>query len=93
MNLIISLLTLIGCVLGQWQVLYCNNPDSGTPEMKAAFEQTYYESTIAQLNLGYTFNSENNLYEKIIPGPDLRVRFDTDECTYTTTAGVQLECK
>ena len=48
--------------------------------MQAAFEKVYYEQNVAESELGFIYNSENDLYEKTYSGSDLTVQFDNDEC-------------
>ena len=41
-----------------WSISQCNNPETGAPEMIAAFERSYYEENVAELNLNFVLNSQ-----------------------------------
>ena len=45
---------------GAWSIQQCNNPDTGAPEMMAAFERSYYEDNVADLELGFVYNSQGS---------------------------------
>ena len=44
-----------------WSISQCNNPETGAPEMIAAFERSYYEENVAELNLNFVLNSQAGL--------------------------------
>lgn len=79
-----NLLVCAGVTWGQlesgnpWSISQCNNPETGAPEMIAAFERSYYEENVAELNLNFVLNSQAGLqnFQNKIRGPEIqRLRF------------------